>query len=71
MLLFIDENVIWNMDFKKRLLLQRHRDAIVKDLDVNDIIDELLAKNVLPVDEIERMIILVWYRTLCYANEPL
>ncbi|XP_059057323.1 uncharacterized protein LOC131850929 isoform X2 [Achroia grisella] len=43
------------MDNRKRRLLQIHKKAIVDDLDINDIIDELFTKKVISIDEIERI----------------
>ncbi|XP_052755210.1 uncharacterized protein LOC113509900 isoform X2 [Galleria mellonella] len=43
------------MDNRKRRLLQIHKKAIVNDLDINDIIDELFSKKVISLEEIERI----------------
>ncbi|KAM3964890.1 apaf-1 protein isoform 1-T2 [Aphomia sociella] len=44
------------MDNRKRRLLQINKKPIVEDLDINHIIDELISKNVIALEEVERII---------------
>ncbi|XP_032516465.2 uncharacterized protein LOC116769470 [Danaus plexippus] len=43
------------MDIKKRMLLQHHMQDIVKDLDVNHILDELFTKNVISNEDFDHI----------------
>lgn len=51
------------MDIKKRMLLQHHMQDIVKDLDVNHILDELFTKNVISNEDFDHIYNLVMFCT--------
>lgn len=43
------------MDSLKKMMLQRHRDKIVRDLDAKHVIDELYSNNVLSIEDTEKI----------------
>lgn len=52
------------MDVKHRMLLQHHQQDIIKDLDVNYILDELYTKNVISPEEFDHIFSLVSLNTV-------
>lgn len=46
---------ISRMKASNRLMLQKHRETIVKDLEANDVLDELYSEKVLTFEETEKI----------------
>lgn len=47
------------MDIKSKILLQRHQQAIIEDLDVTYILDELFTKNAISTADFDHIYTLV------------
>lgn len=43
------------MNIMKKLMLQKHREKIVRDLEAKDILDELYSEGILTSEDIEKV----------------